>query len=772
MNAAATTLPDGSLVLAQPSALPTVLDVLVVGGGPAGTAAAFRAKELGLAVLVIEHDDILKRIRDYDKNKPIKPDFGAGKQMGFPSGGSLIEQLQFGDIDKDEMHLTWRDLYVRNSVPARVGVEFLGLEQRDGVWGVKVKRGDQDEVLQARHVVLALGGGMPRTLDIPGHIDAVSTRLGSTERFVGRPTCVIGGGTSAAEAVIAISNTKTAANDKSAVYWAHRSSKMPTVSEALASELFKALNVNGNVRYLPNSDPVAVTKGREGQPFLRIEVDRKVLPDRPAEALQLEFEAVCCVACIGQELPTRLLNAIGIFAVTGGSANRRAFPLTPILETRLPNVYMVGDVLNTAFLECQSFDADTASYEERPHRGNIKRALTDGVIVAEAIAQKLSGRDDIRVNIETQRPAPSAPAPEAPVAASPRAALVRLLQDNVEADQFPLATDIVTIGREECDVCFADDSAMSARHAAIVRRDQKYYVRDQSPMGVFLRLSEERPREVWPGAILKVGSQWLVFGEGDRWPSFTHYDAQGAGGRNFQLKEGTVLVGRHSPDITLAATDGSLSRRHASIALKDGKVLVRDLKSANGTYLKVPETMALEDGDTLQIGHQTLRFAIVKDAPPTTMIAFNLAGAHAAPVAAPTVARAPAVPATVPQPAAGEAPAAVPVAVRTVASAGVVTLPDGLAVTFQRAGRTCALRAGQSICDAAESNKVPLSAECHKGICGSDPIRVLAGGEHLNSMSDDERSTLQDICGLDPGTHRLACLTRPTGPVVVEVVQQ
>ena len=109
-------LPDGRLELATPVTLPKPLDVLIVGGGPAGTGAAFRAKELGLSALVIEHDDILKRIRDYATGKPIKPDFGGAQEMGFPKGEELIAELQFSDIDKDVMFDRWKGLYRRHSV--------------------------------------------------------------------------------------------------------------------------------------------------------------------------------------------------------------------------------------------------------------------------------------------------------------------------------------------------------------------------------------------------------------------------------------------------------------------------------------------------------------------------------------------------------------------------------------------------------------------------------------------------------------------------------
>src|SRR5512134_1867716 len=103
--------PDGMFVLKQPVRLPEILDVLIIGGGPAGTAAAFRAKELGLAALVIDFDDVMKRIRDYAKDKLILPDYGGGDKMQFPNGGALVALLHFAAIDKDEMCRLWKGFY-------------------------------------------------------------------------------------------------------------------------------------------------------------------------------------------------------------------------------------------------------------------------------------------------------------------------------------------------------------------------------------------------------------------------------------------------------------------------------------------------------------------------------------------------------------------------------------------------------------------------------------------------------------------------------------
>src|SRR5262245_2822630 len=261
-----------------------ILDALIVGAGPGGTALAFRARELGFSALVIDYDDILKRIREYAKDKLILPDFGGGDRMRFPRGGALFSRLHFDPIDKDEMVTLWKRHYMEAGIPVQVGVELLGLERRaDKIWSVrcwnhKIKA---PAVFLARHVAIAIGRGVPRRFDIPGNTDGISFRLEDAAAYVGKPALVIGGGTSAAEAVIAISSTKVAAQDSSCVYWSYRGDKMPRISKALADAFFEAYVGNGNIRYYPQSEPTAVVVGEDRLEYLAVRTDRKKVPGRP-----------------------------------------------------------------------------------------------------------------------------------------------------------------------------------------------------------------------------------------------------------------------------------------------------------------------------------------------------------------------------------------------------------------------------------------------------------------------------------------------------------
>ncbi len=199
----------------------------------------------------------------------------------------------------------------------------------------------------------------------------------------------------------------------------------------------------------------------------------------------------------------------------------------------------------------------------------------------------------------------------------------------------------------------------------------------------------------------------------------------------------TIILGRQAPDVTLDPRDKTLSRRQLALTAVGDQLLVKDLKSANGTYLRVRGARQIDHGQRFRLGQQSFLFSLRDDA--------GLDQGHEATAA--------------PLPMAPSTP------VPDTAATG------GPSVTFHGLGKTCPAAPGQTLCEVAEAHGIPINAECHSGICGSDPIRVLAGTENLAApAADQESETLEDLCDLEAGDHRLACMARIKGPVTVEIL--
>jgi adenylate cyclase len=77
--------------------------------------------------------------------------------------------------------------------------------------------------------------------------------------------------------------------------------------------------------------------------------------------------------------------------------------------------------------------------------------------------------------------------------------------------------------------------------------------------------------------------------------------------RRHTLAAGDTVVGR-APTCDLVLNDSSVSRWHVRIAVRDGRCLVKDIGSRNGTFLNGDqiEEAALKDGDHLVLGQMTL----------------------------------------------------------------------------------------------------------------------------------------------------------------------
>src|ERR1051325_535000 len=83
-----------------------------------------------------------------------------------------------------------------------------------------------------------------------------------------------------------------------------------------------------------------------------------------------------------------------------------------------------------------------------------------------------------------------------------------------------------------------------------------------------------------------------------------HIQEKGGEQRRMVFNKPEVTIGRvQGNDIVLPK--GNVSKRHARIVLKDGKFIIVDLKSTNGTYVngrKITSPLVVKDSDKIYIG--------------------------------------------------------------------------------------------------------------------------------------------------------------------------
>jgi thioredoxin reductase (NADPH) len=171
--------------LAPPEALDGVVDLIVVGAGPAGLAAAVYSASEGLVTLAV---DAVATGGQAERSPRIE------NYLGFPAGLSGLE-------------LADRAVVQARKFGARVGVpaEAVELTARDDGYH-EVRLGDGGTV--AARAVLIATGARYRTLDVPrlADFEGVSVHYAATEVEVrtcrGDPVAVVGGGNSAGQAAL------------------------------------------------------------------------------------------------------------------------------------------------------------------------------------------------------------------------------------------------------------------------------------------------------------------------------------------------------------------------------------------------------------------------------------------------------------------------------------------------------------------------------------------------------------------------------------------
>lgn len=77
------------------------------------------------------------------------------------------------------------------------------------------------------------------------------------------------------------------------------------------------------------------------------------------------------------------------------------------------------------------------------------------------------------------------------------------------------------------------------------------------------------------------------------------------------------------------------------------------------------------------------------------------------------------------------------------------------------------VRPEHTLLDAIEAAELPIMSGCRMGMCGSDPVVIVAGADNLAPPDGNELTTLRRL-GLE-GKARLACCCKPTGNITIDL---
>jgi thioredoxin reductase/Pyruvate/2-oxoacid:ferredoxin oxidoreductase delta subunit len=173
-----------------------VLDVVIVGAGPAGISASLRASEHGLKAVTLERENVGGTVSKYPRQKLVMT-----SPVEFPLHGRFSKTT----LSKEDLLAFWEKIMQRTDLNIHTGEGVDAIRREaDGLFCVKTSR----EEYRSRAVVLALGrAGTPRKLGVKGEeLPHVLYRLIEADHYTNNNILIVGGGDSAVEAAMGLAH--------------------------------------------------------------------------------------------------------------------------------------------------------------------------------------------------------------------------------------------------------------------------------------------------------------------------------------------------------------------------------------------------------------------------------------------------------------------------------------------------------------------------------------------------------------------------------------
>lgn len=258
-----------------------VLDVVIIGAGPAGISATLAAKEYGLSSITLEQDSLGGTVYTFPRSKIV---------MTAPMDLPLYGKAKLYDTSKDELLQLWKKIISKHDL------EIIEHTKVDSIIPVenetfKITTNTGQEYL-CNQVLLSIGRrGTPRKLGVPGEeSQKVAYRLLEPEQISNKKIIVVGGGDSAIESALLLI-------DENEVILSYRKDKFSRLKPKNREKIEEAI-ANASIKVIYNSNLVSIK-------------DKSVLINTEGdEAKEVENDLVYIFA--GGELPTNFLQNAGI----------------------------------------------------------------------------------------------------------------------------------------------------------------------------------------------------------------------------------------------------------------------------------------------------------------------------------------------------------------------------------------------------------------------------------------------------------------------------
>ncbi|MDX6305693.1 MAG: thioredoxin reductase [Blastocatellia bacterium] len=316
----------------------SILDLLIIGAGPAGISAADAAAREGLDYLVIEKGTIADTIRQYPVGRTL---FSTPNELEMREGAlhPVREKPTREELLSHYIHFVLDGDLQINSGEEVIGIEHLEPE----IFTVRTRTlntlgQEMKATYTARRLLFAIGAmARPRRLNVPGEtLPKVHHRFIEPYPYVRKEALVVGGGNSAAEAALFLS--EEGARTTMAIWredWENRDPKAGAMKHWVRSPLEREI-AEGRLR---------VILYQKVDEISALEV---TLTTETGEKRTISNDVVFVL--VGSDADLSLLKSLGV-KITSGKLTELPVYDPETFETNVRGIYVAGHFTNARHIK-------------------------------------------------------------------------------------------------------------------------------------------------------------------------------------------------------------------------------------------------------------------------------------------------------------------------------------------------------------------------------------------------------------------------------------